>query len=1038
MIDFSIKNPLIVNLFLFLVVVVGILSWKSMPEEMFPVVEKDAIKIITTYEGASPEEVEKQVTIPVEDTLDNLQDIDFYYSKSSEGSSNVTLKLKPEADVDELLRKVRDLTDAIDGFPEEADDPDITRIKTRFPVISVSVYGETRQSLLFSSAKNIKQKIMQLPGVAGVGIAGNRDDEIWVIIDPSILSARNVSTKEIISALKNNIRDLPGGSVKAIEGDILLRGLGSSSIRSIENISLKNNDLGGQLLLKEVAIIEQRLEEEDSVGRFNGKSAVNMSVTKTAEASVFDVSNNVRDIVNNYNLPSGLKISVFSDFSKNVKTRLDTVKSSGVIGLFLLLISLYLFLNARVALITAFGIPVSFLVAAFGMYIFGFTINMVSLFAFLVALGMIVDDAIIVTENTYRHIENGMDPINASKIGAKEVFWPIVASTLTTIAAFLPMLSISGTLGKFIEVIPLVVTVALLGSLMEAFVVLPSHCASFLKKPNTISTQKQKWEKSLSIYKKYLNISIKNRYLVSSITVGVLCVVTAFAITRIPYYQFGKVDSGQFFVNAEGSITSSVRDSEQLAIKMENIILSELNEDELESLYTNVGVSFKDFSRFDLGSQYIQIVVSLKKRSPQGFVDWVVTPLFNLSFDNYGKRDRSEKEIINKLRLNLSALAGLQKLAIKKASGGPGGSDIVIGVTGQDQIKLTKYAKNIENFLSQIDGVKDVEQDQDPGKVEFKYQINSRGKELGLSQADISESVRTGFLGLETAYFNLAGERVPVRLIYSEKYRNDSSKLYQLPIVLDSGKTVYLAEVANIEVARGMNTVRRRDGQRLAKISADVDPNIITPLEVTSLVDRKYKRIFKQDTLYDYMYLGSKKRSRENFADMKKTAFVSLAIIFFILAVLFKTLVEPLVVIFSIPFAVVGVILGHILFGYNLQFLSVIGLLALIGIVVNDSLILIDFLKKLRAEGKNKIEATIGACAVRARPIVLTSVTTFLGISPLIFFATGQTKFLSPMAVSLGFGLLFATILILIVLPCFYLIMDDLKEVIIKKWNVTF
>ena len=1038
MIDFSIKNPLIVNLFLLLVIVVGILSWKSMPEEMFPVVEKDAIKIITTYKGASPEEVEKQVTIPIEDALDNLQDIDFYYSKSSEGSSNVTLKLKPKADVDELLRKVRDLTDAIDGFPEEADEPEITRIKARFPVISVSVYGETRQTLLFKNAKNIKQKILQLQGVAGVGIAGNRDDEIWVIIDPSTLSARNVSTKEIIFALKNNIHDLPGGSVKAIEGDILLRGLGSSSIRSIENISLKNNNIGGQLLLKEVATIEQRLEEEDSVGRFNGKSAVNMSVTKTAEASVFDVSKNVRDVVNNYNLPSGLKISVFSDFSKKVKTRLDTVKSSGVIGLFLLLISLYLFLNARVALITAFGIPVSFLVAAFGMYIFGFTINMISLFAFLVVLGMIVDDAIIVTENTYRHIENGMDPINAAKIGAKEVFWPIVASTLTTIAAFLPMLSISGTLGKFIEVIPLVVTVALLGSLMEAFIVLPSHCASFLKKPKKISIQKQKWEKGLSIYKKYLNICIKNKYLVSSITVGILCVVTAFAITRIPYYQFGKVDSGQFFVNAEASITSSVRDSEQLAIKMENIILSELNEDELESLHTNVGVSFKDFSRFDLGSQYVQIVVSLKKRSPQGFVDWIVTPLFNLSFDSYGKRERSEKEIINKLRLNLSSLAGLHKLAIKKASGGPGGADIVIGVTGQDQKKLIKYAKDIKNFLSQIDGVKDVEQDQDPGKVEFKYQINNRGKELGLSQSDISESVRTGFLGLETAYFNLNGERVPVRLIYSKKYRTDSSKLYQLPIVLGSGKTVFLTEVANIEVSRGMNTVRRRDGQRLAKISADVDPNIITPLEITSLVDRKYKKIFKQDSLYEYMYLGSKKRSRENFADMKKAAFVSLVIIFFILAVLFKTLLEPLVVIFSIPFAIVGVILGHILFSYNLQFLSVIGLLALIGIVVNDSLILIDFLKKLRAEGKSKIEATIGACTVRARPIILTSITTFLGISPLIFFATGQTKFLSPMAVSLGFGLLFATILILIVLPCFYLIMDDIKDLIIKKWNIVF
>jgi multidrug efflux pump subunit AcrB len=780
------------------------------------------------------------------------------------------------------------------------------------------------------------------------------------------------------------------------------------------------------------------LEEENSVGRFNGKKAVNMSVTKTADASVFDVSKNVREIVKNYSLPSGLKISAFSDFSINVKTRLDTVKSSGIIGLSLLLISLYFFLNLRVAFITAFGIPVSFLVAAFGMYVFGFTINMVSLFAFLVALGMVVDDAIVVTENTYRHIENGMDPISASKIGAREVFWPIVASTFTTIAAFLPMLSISGTLGKFIEVIPLVVTVALLGSLMEAFIVLPSHCASFLKKSEKIDRKKEKWKKALSIYNKYLSISIKNRYLVSSITVGILCVIITFAVTRIPYYQFGKVDSGQFFINAEASITSSVKDSERLAIKMEKIILAELEDSELESLYTNVGVSFKDFSRFDLGSQYIQIVVSLKKRSPQGFVDYVVTPLFNMSFDSYGERDRSEKEIIDSLREKIPVIPGLQKLSIKKASGGPGGSDIVIGIVGQDQKILTKYAKEVEEFLSRIDGVKDVEQDQDPGKVEFKYKINNRGKELGLSQADIAESVRTGFLGLEAAYFNLEGERVPVRLIYSAKYRNDSSKLYQLPIVLESGKTIYLAEVADIEISRGMNTVRRRDGQRLAKISADVDPSIITPLEVTNIFDKKYEKIFKSDSSYEYMYLGSKKRSRENFADMKKTAFISLAIIFFILAVLFKTILDPLVVIFSIPFAVVGVILGHILFGYNLQFLSVIGLLALIGIVVNDSLILIDFLKKLRADGKDRIKATLEACNVRARPIILTSVTTFLGISPLIFFATGQTKFLSPMAVSLGFGLLFATILILIVLPCFYLIMDDLKELIINKKKIKF
>ena len=278
----------------------------------------------------------------------------------------------------------------------------------------------------------------------------------------------------------------------------------------------------------------------------------------------------------------------------------------------------------------------------------------------------------------------------------------------------------------------------------------------------------------------------------------------------------------------------------------------------------------------------------------------------------------------------------------------------------------------------------------------------------------------------------MSGERSSVRLIYPDKFRKDASKIFELPIVLEDGKTLYLTEIANVTIDRGLSTIRRRDGQRLAKISADVDPKKITPTEVTKIIDKKYKKEFEISN-YDYYYLGQKKRSRENFANMKKAAYISLAIIFFILTFLFKTLLEPLIVLFSIPFAVVGVILGHLFFGYNLQFLSVIGLLALIGIVVNDSLILIDFLKKLREKGLSKAEAVIQSCEVRARPIILTSVTTFLGISPLIFFATGQTKFLSPMAVSLGFGLLFATILILLVLPCFYLIVDDLKEKILNK-----
>lgn len=1031
MIDFSIKNPLLVNLFLLLILLLGILSWQSMPEEMFPVVEKDRIKITTSYDGASPEEIEQQVSIPIEDALDNMQDIDFYYSHSKEGISIVTLVLKPDSNIEELMREVRDLVDAIDDFPVEADQPAIIRVKTRFPVISVSLFGDARDSLLFEQSKIIKQKLLQLSGVAGVGISGNREKEIWVEINPEEMSARNISSNLIIEALRSNIKDLPGGSIKSIEGDILLRGIGMNSVEKISKINLRNNEFGGQLLLGEVAKVKIKLEEVKSLGRFNSRNAVNLTVTKTADASVFDVSNSVRDLVKKYNPPGGLELAVYSDFSKNVKTRLDTVKSSGVIGLILLLISLYIFLNSRVAFVTAFGVPVSFLFAAIGMYVFGFTINMVSLFAFLVALGMIVDDAIIVTENTYRHIENGLNPTDAAKKGVREVFWPVVASTLTTIAAFLPMFAITGVLGKFIEVIPVVVSVALIGSLIEAFVVLPSHCSQFLK-PQQAKKNYIDWSKFLSWYKSILSKAIKNKYLVSSITVGVLAVVIAIAITRIPYYQFGKVDNGVFFVNVEGPITNSIYDTEKLALNVEKEIKNELEDFEVESILTNVGLSFKDMSSFSIGSQYIQIIVSLSKRSPQGFVDKVVTPLLNLNFSNYGQRDRSEKEITNNIRQRISSLTGIQRFSVKKASGGPSGSDIIIGVVGPDSKELTKYAKEIHRFLSSIDGIKDAEHDQDPGKIEFRYELNQRGKELGLTQRQISNAVRTGYLGLEVSKVNLSGERSSVRLIYPDKFRKDASKIFELPIVLEDGKTLYLTEIANVTIDRGLSTIRRRDGQRLAKISADVDPKKITPTEVTKIIDKKYKKEFEISN-YDYYYLGQKKRSRENFANMKKAAYISLAIIFFILTFLFKTLLEPLIVLFSIPFAVVGVILGHLFFGYNLQFLSVIGLLALIGIVVNDSLILIDFLKKLREKGLSKVEAVIQSCEVRARPIILTSVTTFLGISPLIFFATGQTKFLSPMAVSLGFGLLFATILILLVLPCFYLIVDDLKEKILNK-----
>ncbi len=1001
-----------------------------MPQEMFPNIQLDKVRISTVFEGAAPEEVERQVTLPIEEEFDGVADIDVVTSTSQEGVSTVLIKLKPGSNVDDFLNDARERVNRITDLPELADEPEVVRLEARFPVISVALYGEIARGELYLRAEQVKRRLLQLPGVAGVGVAGDRDWELWVIVDPERLAARNIALATVIQSLRNNLDDTPGGSIRSIEGDILLRGKGvQPEPENIAGIALRTNKSGGQLLLSDIAKVQLRLEEATTLGRFNGKPSVNLTVTKTAEASTIDVSDKVKQLVEQLRieLPNSLELGLFSDLSVYVRTRLNTVKSSGLVGLVLVLLSLYLFLNFRVAAITAMGIPVSFLFAITMIYYFNYTINMVSLFAFLIALGMIVDDAIIVTENIYRHMEEGMPHYRAAKVGASEVFWPVIASTTTTVAAFLPMYAIGGTLGAFIAVIPAVVSFALLGSLLEAFGVLPSHAAEMLRVEKSNHSRWVNWSALLKRYLSLLRWSLLNRYLVSTITLCVLLIVIVFSVTRVPFQLFGHVNIGQFFVNIEAPSTYSLDDSKRLAVRAELAVKEVIAEDELKTMLTNVGVSIIDFNRFRFGSHYIQLVVDLEKQAPQGFIERWVTPLVNLKFSHEGTRERSADEIINIVRQRLASVSGIQRLSILRPQGGPAGSDIEVGVRGRDIKILHEESLAIRDYLRGIPGVKDVSQDLEKGKLEYHYSLNDRGRQLGLTQKDLADAVRSGFLGLEVTYVTWQEKRIPVRVIYPENWRHTSSKLEKLRISLQTGGSVYLGEVADIKVGRGLNVVNRRDGRRLATVTAEVDSDILTPIEAADLIREKFADITERRPGYTLVFLGEKKEASDSIADMRRAGIIALAIIYFILVALFRSLLDPLVVMFAIPFGIIGVIVGHVMFGYNLQFLSLVGFLALSGIVVNDSLILIDFAKKVRKQGWDRVEAIIEAGRVRIRPILLTTVTTFLGISPLIFFASGQTAFLSPMAVSLGFGLVFATVLILVVLPCFYLIADDMR-----------
>jgi len=1030
-IHFSIRNSLIVNLFLIIIVIIGFFSWEKLPQEIFPTVDLDRVRITTEFEGAPPEEVERQVTIVIEEEIESLPDIDVITSQSSEGLSKVEIKLKTDTDLDEFLREVRSVIDTVDDLPELAETPEVTRLKTRFPVISMSLYGDVERGLLYETAEDVRRDLLGLSGVASVGVAGDRQWELWVEVDPHVMAARHVTLSEVTNALTRNLDDLPGGSLKANEGDILLRGIGvAPDVASVQKLVLRNDINGGQLFLSEIANVTLQLEEEKTIGRFNSAPSVNLTVTKTARASTIDVAAAVREYARTQadKLPAGLQAGLFSDLSVAVKTRLETVRSSGVIGLILVLISLYLFLNLRIAFVTALGIPVSFLVAIILIYYLGYTINMVSLFAFLIALGMIVDDAIIVTENIYRHLEEGMERTQAAIVGAREVFWPVVASTCTTVAAFIPMFGVSGTLGKFIEVIPVVVTAALIGSLIEAFVILPSHCSEMLR----LQTRRRHrfWINSLEKYLSTLRWALTHRYVVSILTLAVLAVVLTYAQTRLPYNQFGDVEIDQFLVNIEAPNTYSVEDTSTLAITIEDRILGVVAEEDLNTMLTNVGVILVDFNRFKMGSNYIQLSIDLNKAAPQTFIEKYVSPLVNLKFGEFGTRNLSTQEIIDDIRFELQSVAGIQRFSILRPQGGPAGADIEVGVVGENIDQLIEKSSDIGQFLKRVPGVRDVSQDLEPGKLEYQYVLNERGRQLGLTQEDLANAIRTGFVGLEVTHVNWQEDRYPVRVIYPESLRKDSAGLSTLPLTLSSGGSVYLGDVADLTLQRGLGTILRRDAQRLAVVTAEVDLDVTTPLEVNELISAEFDYLNNPGSSMELLFLGEKKEANDSFKDMLNALVIALAIIFFILAALFKSLLDPFVIMLSIPFAIVGVIIGHMLFGYNLQFLSVIGFLALTGIVVNDSLILVDFAKKRLAQGVSCYDAMLDAGHVRIRPILLTTVTTFLGISPLIFFASGQTAFLSPMAVSLGFGLIFATILILVVVPCFYMVADDMRNAV--------
>ncbi len=1014
LIEFSVRNPVTVNLLTLFVLGAGITTYFRMHRELFPEFSRQAVQITTQFTGASPEEVENLITAKIEEEMTDLDELDEMLSISQEGRSEILLKFQPETDMNRALNDVRAALDDVTDLPEEADDPQVREVKSTFPVITVSLAADIDEATLRDMAKDLRDDLRRLPGVATVRILGIREQQIWVEVDPARLEQYGMSLDDVRAAIAAHNRNVPGGTLKTPRGEILVRTLGEvAGAEEVERIILRSVATGTPLTVADLAIVHETFEEPTTIGRWGGRAAINLVVIKERTGDAIDIAASVRALVEEVRdrLPETVTIGVYNDFSVFIRNRLNTLRLSGAIGLTIVLITLWVFVRTRIAFLTGLGIPFAMLGGIVLMSLYGISLNMISLFSLILVLGLLVDDAIVVTENVYRYVEQGMDPRQAAIQGTSEVAWPVVATVTTTVAAFLPLLLIPGTMGVFLAPIPVVVTFALLASLLEALVILPSHLSDVITPAYAQRVRRREvgWlTRARSVYGTLLAMAVKWRYVTAVLLLCFTILLGTTAWYRIPFVLFREFESSQFMINLETSSAAKIEDTLEVAKRAEQVVLN-LPPEELRSVATNVGITFLDVHRAEWGPNLGQLLVELEE-----------------------DRRRTVDAVIADLRGGMADIPGITKIQFLKTQAGPGGPAIEARIVGAEIPVLRRLADEVKGFLQGIPGVRDVRDDFTEGKEELQITLLPEARALGLNLGQIARQVQQAFLGVEASTIQRRDEDVPIVVRFPQAARRSLETVAGMKITLPSGEKVFLRDVARLESAIGTSKIRRDDQKRTITVLADVNTREANAFQVAQRLKREFADVGSSFPGYRVVIKGERQEAEESLAAMPQVSLIALLLIYFLLGSLFKSFIQPLIVMAAIPFALDGVVIGHLIMGEPLSFLSMLGLVALAGVVVNDSLILVDFINRARKEGTPRDEAILKSGVARLRPVLLTTITTVGGLIPLAFFSSGQAKFLSPMAISVVWGLSFATILTLILVPCLYAMLDDIKAQVVR------
>jgi multidrug efflux pump subunit AcrB len=1017
-IAFMAGHSVAANLIMLLCLVGGFIALGHIKQEVFPDLTLDAITVTVPYPGASPEEVESGIVLAIEEAIRGLEGVDEVTSVANEGSGQVTAEVLLGEDVQKVAQDIESEVDRIRTFPEDAEDPIIRIASRRRGVVDIALAGSAPDTSLHQLGEQLRDFLLADPDITQVEIEGVPPLEIGIEVSQDDLRRYQLTLGDIADRLRAASVEVPGGGLKTDSGELLVRVTERRDFgRQFAQLPVITTADGTEVRLGQIATIDDSFADTDRYALYNGRPAVLLNVFRVGEQTPIEVAEAVERQLEAFQpeLPAGIEAEITFDFSSIYRQRVELLVRNGAIGLGLVLLVLGLFLEARLAFWVMLGIPISFLGSFLVLPATGVTINMISLFAYIVALGIVVDDAIVVGENIYRYHQEGLPFGQAAYRGAREVAMPVTFSILTNIVTFMPLYFIPGFMGKIFKTIPIVVCTVFLVSLGESLFVLPAHLghqkdrnrrgltALLHRAQQRFSHGFRHWVAHR--YGPFLNLTLRHRYLTVATAVAVLVAVLGFAASgRLGFQLFPVVESDFSEATVVLPYGSPVERTQEVVDRLQagaETVIEHTGRPELVTSITadvGRGGSHRAVMRVRLADPDIRAEIM------------------------------STSEFTDRWRRAVGDIPGVEYMRFAADSGGPGGRGrpISVELSHRDVGVLERASADLAETLSTYPRVKDVDDGFQPGKQQLDFTIRPEGKSLGLTARSVARQVRNAFYGAEVVRQQRGRNEIKVMVRLPEADRRSEQTIRDLLLRTPAGAFVPLREVAEIDRGRAYTEIDRRNGRRIVEVSADITPRAAAEEVLTDLKANVLPDLMDRYSRLQYSFEGHQADMRESLGSLRVTFLLALLAIYGLLAIPFRSYTQPMIVMASIPFGVVGAILGHLIMGYSLALPSLFGIVALAGVVVNDSLVMIDFANRLERRSRMSHHDSIHAAAIqRFRPILLTTLTTFGGLAPMIFETSRQARFLIPMALSLGYGILFATFITLVIVPSLYLIVED-------------